>query len=102
MGNIWSNQTTQENNERLALDDLDGLVWNISAKITEDAVKNILEQHGVRNNADTLYRKIKNLEAEQTRKRNFFFDKNVCDLYVFHRSMELRYSSVSTFLLCIE
>lgn len=103
MGSMWSSYETFKNNEQLAFDDLDGLVWDISQKITLETVQARLKLHSVYHwlAAENLYKKFKNLEAEQVGKQNFFFKKNVNDLYVFHASMAIRYTSMMAHLVTI-
>lgn len=103
MGSFWSDEALRESNERLAYEDLDGLVWDISRSVTHDAVENSLRLHGVHDwySAERLCKKFKNLEAEQVGKYKFFYNRNVEDLYVFHCNMSARYGCVvSNLILC--
>lgn len=103
MGILWSDQGLRESNEKRAYEDLDGLVWDVSKKVSLESVKAALKLHCVqdRYSVEQLYKKFKNLEAEQVGKQNFFHKKKVEDLYVFHATMALRYSNVITHLTLI-
>lgn len=103
MGILWSDQVLRESNQKRAHEDLDALVWDLSKNVTLDAVKASLKLHCVldRHSVEQLYKRFKNLEAEQVGKQNFFLKKQVEDLYVFHATMALRYSNVITHLTLI-
>jgi hypothetical protein len=103
MGALWSHVASLEKNQNLAFEDLDSLVWDLSRSVTLDAVQDSLRSHGVYNwySAEQLCKKFKGLEAEQAGKHNFFYKKNVQDLYVFHANMRFRYGSVVSNLILV-
>lgn len=103
MGGLWSHAILRESNEKLAFDDLDGLVWDLSKTISKDVVHDCLRLHGVYDwySAEQLCRKFKGLEAEQIGKQHFFYKKNVQDLYVFHANISVRYGSVVSNLILV-
>lgn len=98
MGLQWSQECADEAREReaKAMEELDLLVWDESATLSLDKVKEVAVRHRIK--ADRLKGAAKDREADQIRKSRFFGRNNVRDMEMFHSHKAHRYNMLDFYL----
>lgn len=113
MGQAWSDLNADDACVARATDALDELVWDSSVVVNQDGVQKILDECGVYKQSELalLSANMRNGQAEQTKKYNFYRDKiNPCDdgsyagskFMLLHSSNALRYGLAASYLTSLE
>lgn len=100
MGLQWSEPRDAESTLRLAVEDMDCLVWETDDPVTCERVRAILRKHGALDGMSMrqVNMALKNKRAEQEGKSNFFKNKGVGDMFNFHSQKQARYSAAASWV----